>query len=180
MKQRLQMRSITIGMLLIFFGSCIIPFVNIVQADITWDVTIQFDNSGGQHDYVVFGEATDANDGPPVDSYDIMKPPAPPTPPYIRTWFNDNLPSPYDVLSNDIRHSPDTSKIWNLTVQWMPSSGTSPTTITLSWNAAEFVTFAYSSVVLCTEGGSPIQNMLINSTYSFSCPPYVPYNFKII
>jgi len=141
--------------------------------------TILCEYPGDQNDYVVFGEAPDANDGPPVDSYDVPKPPAPMTP-YVRVWFNDTLPSPYDTLSNDIRHSPDTSKIWNLTVQWMPSSGSSPTTITLSWNTAELVTCEYNSVALCTEGGSPIQNMLINSTYSFSCPAYVPYNFKII
>ncbi|MCX6671864.1 MAG: hypothetical protein NTX92_08100, partial [Euryarchaeota archaeon] len=146
---------------------------------IVWDVTILSNNAGGQNDYVVFGEATDANDGPPVDIYDVLKPPAPQTP-YIRTLLNDNLPYPYDALTMDYRSYPDTAKIWNLTIHWMPSSGASPTTITVSWNTAEFVGCEYTSVTLSTESGTPLQNMLVNSTYIFSCPAYVPQNFKII
>ena len=146
---------------------------------ITWDVTVHCSNSGGQTDYIKFGEAPDANDGPPADSYDVVKPPAP-QPPYIRAWLNDNLPVPYDSLWMDYRQYPDTSKVWNLTVHWMPSSGSSPTTITLSWNTAEVDNSEYTSVNLCTETGGILQNMLLNSTYTFSCPAYVPQNFKII
>jgi hypothetical protein len=146
---------------------------------ITWDVTVHCSNSGGQTDYIKFGEAPDANDGPPADIYDVVKPPAP-QPPYIRAWLNDNLPVPYDSLWMDYRQYPDTSKVWNLTVHWMPSSGSSPTTITLSWNTAEVDNSEYTSVNLCTETGGILQNMLLNSTYTFSCPAYVPQNFKII
>jgi hypothetical protein len=147
--------------------------------NIVWDATMTFNNSGGQNDYVVFGEAPDANDGPPADSYDIVKPPAPMTP-YIRTWFNDNLPSPYDSLWMDYRHYPASSKVWNLTVHWMPSSGSSPTTITMHWNIAEIDDSEYSTVTLCTTDGTPLQNMLVNNNYVFSCPAYVPQFFKII
>jgi len=146
---------------------------------IVWDVTIQCNNPGGQNDFAVFGEAPDAHDGPPADSYDIVKPPAP-QPPYIRAWFNDNLPVPYNTLWMDYRHYPGSSKVWNLTVHWMPSSGSSPTTITLSWNTADVDESEYISVTLCTNSGTPLQNMLMNSTYIFSCPAYVPQNFKII
>jgi len=146
---------------------------------IIWDVVMNFNNSGGLGDYVTFGEAPDANDGPPVDAYDVMKPPAGMTP-YIRTWLNDNLPIPYDALFADYRHYPGTSKVWNLTVHWMPSSGSSPTTITMSWLASEVDDSEYTSVNLCTETGTILKNMLIYNTYIFSCPAYVPQNFKII
>jgi hypothetical protein len=149
------------------------------EKDIVWDATITFSNTGGQNDYVVFGEAPDANDGPPADSYDVVKPPAP-QPPYIRTWLNDNLPVPYDSLWMDYRHYPSSSKTWNLTVHWMPSSGSSPTTITMAWNVAEIDDSEYTSVTLCTSDGTPLQNMLTNNNYVFSCPAYVPQFFRII
>ena len=94
------MKAIIIGIVLLFLGMSLVPFVNIVKADEVWNVTIQCNTSGGQGDYITLGEATDANDGPPVDAYDVLKPPAGMTP-YIRAWFNDNLPSPYDALFAD-------------------------------------------------------------------------------
>ncbi|GAI77927.1 unnamed protein product, partial [marine sediment metagenome] len=45
--------------------------------DAVWDVTLDFSETGGKIDYVVFGEAPDANDGA-VDSYDTPKPPPAP------------------------------------------------------------------------------------------------------
>ena len=67
------------------------------MAEAVWSVTIQCNNSDGLYDYVTFGEAADANDGSPIDTYDTPKPPAP-IAPYIYAKFNDNLPSPYDAL----------------------------------------------------------------------------------
>jgi hypothetical protein len=150
-----------------------------LERGITWDVTIHCSNTGGQNDYVIFGEAPDANDGPPPDSYDVVKPPAS-MPPYIRAWFNDNLPVPYDVLWADYRQYPDSYKVWNLTVHWMPSSGSAPTTITLLWDTADVISSEYTSVTLCTTDETPLQDMRVNSTYMFSCPAYVPQNFKIL
>jgi hypothetical protein len=146
---------------------------------ITWDVTMNFINAGGQNDYITFGEAPDALDGPPADAYDVVKPPAPQTP-YIRVWLNDNLPSPFDQLWKDYRHYPGTTKVWNLTVQWMPKTGASPSIITMSWNLSEFIGCEYNSVNLSTNMGIVLQNMLVNNTYTFSCPAYVPQDFKII
>jgi VCBS repeat-containing protein len=160
-------------------NSELLSSIKITARNIIWDVTLSFNNPGGQNDYVVFGEAPDAHDGPPVDIYDVLKPPAP-QPPYIRAWFNDNLSYPYDTLTNDYREYPDSSKVWNLTIQWMPSSGGSPTTITVSWDVNEFTDCEYESVTLNTEGGTPLQDMLMNSSYIFSCPAYIPQNFKII
>ncbi len=149
------------------------------EKNIIWDATITITNAGSQNDYVIFGEAPDANDGPPADPYDVVKPPAP-MPPYIRTWLNDNLPLPYDSLWMDYRHYPSSSKTWNLTVHWMPSSGSSPTTITMLWTIAEIAASEYTNVTLCTNDGTPLQNMLLANSYVFSCPAYVPQLFKII
>ena len=147
--------------------------------DIIWNATMNFNESGGAYDYAVFGEATDAYDGSPPDSYDIAKPPAP-MPPYIRVWFNDSLPSPYDALWKDYRHYPGESKVWNLTVQWFPQGSSSPQIITASWNRDEVDDSEYTSVYLCTSIGVPLQNMLVNNSYNFSCPAYIPQTFTII
>jgi len=146
---------------------------------IVWDVTMNFINPTGQNDYVVFGEAPDAHDGPPADSYDVAKPPAP-MPPYIRAYLKDNLPAPYTNLWRDYRHYPDSAKVWNLSVKWEPEDGESPTTITMSWSTADVDESEYTSVNLCTNAGVVLQNMLVNNTYTFSCPAYVLQNFKII
>ncbi|MCX6671862.1 MAG: hypothetical protein NTX92_08090 [Euryarchaeota archaeon] len=146
---------------------------------IVWDVALNFDEPGAAYDYAIFGEAPDANDGPPVDTYDTLKPPAP-MPPYIRAWFDDNLPYPYNTLTKDYRYYPDSSKVWNLSVQWFPQTGSSPTTITISWSPIEIHTSEYVSIMLCSSGGTPLTNMLLYSSYSFICPAFIPLSFKII
>jgi hypothetical protein len=128
---------------------------------------------------VTFGEASDANDGPPPDTYDVVKPPAPMTP-YVRIWLNDDLPAPFDLLWEDYRHYPDTEKIWNVTIQWMPLSGSSPVLVTIHWNTVEVDSSEYTSVTLCNETGIPLKNMLLDNTFSFSCLAYIPQYFKII
>jgi PKD repeat protein len=148
------------------------------EIGITWSCNLHVNEYEGKQDDVVFGEAPDANDGPPVDSYDIVKPPTPMAP-YVKAIFTDNLPSPYDSLWKDYRQYPDASKIWNLTVQWMPSSGSSPTTVTMSWFPSEIDDSEYTSVNLCTDNGIILKNMRVDNTYTFSCPAYAPQNFKI-
>jgi hypothetical protein len=150
-----------------------------IHKNIIWNVTIHCSNSGGQNDYGVFGEAPDANDGPPADDYDVVKPPAP-MPPYIRVWLDDNLPIPYDYLWEDYRFYPAVSKVWNLTVQWWPSSGSSPTDITMIWDPTEVQDSEYTSVTLCENDETPLEDMLVNNSYVFSCPAYVPQYFKIL
>ena len=160
--------------------TCIV-FHSSIQAKetgITWSCTLHVNESGGKQDDVVFGEAPDAGDGPPVDSYDVVKPPTPMAP-YVKAIFTDNLPSPYDSLWMDYRQYPDASKTWNLTVQWFPSDGSSSTTITVSWQTDEFDDSEYTSITLCTDTGIILTNMLISDTYTFNCPVYVPQTFKI-
>jgi len=114
--------------------------------DIVWSVTLHFDELSGKIDQVVFGEASDANDGPPPDIYDEPKPPAP-MQPYIRGWFDDDLPVPYNLLLKDYRHYSDTDKIWDLYVRWK-SSSPDMTNVTISWDITEFNSCEYNSVVL--------------------------------
>ena len=167
--------------ILLFSANIFTCFHGSIQAEepsIIWSCTLNINESGGKQDTVIFGEASDATDGPPADSYDIVKPPTP-MPPYVKAALNDNLPLPYDNLWMDYRQYPDSSKIWNLTVQWMPSGGSSSTNITLSWLPSELDESEYTSVHLCTDTGDILKNMLIENIYTFNCPAYLPQNFKI-
>ena len=148
---------------------------------ITWDATLNFIETGDNIDSAIFGEAPDANDGPPVDAYDMMMPPPPPMPPYIRAWFDDGLPEPYNMLWEDYRHYPDTYKIWNLSVQWVPDDYTSPTDITISWDIDEIDDSEYTDVVLYdVTGGTVVADMLVDTDYTFAAAAMVPKAFQII
>ena len=140
---------------------------------VEWEATINFDETMGATDWVIFGEATDANDGPPADSYDAQKPPPSPTP-YVRAWLDDNLPAPLSELSKDYRSYPDTDKIWNLTVQWFPSDYSTPSDISISWDIPDISQSEYDSVTF--DG----VDMLTQDSYVFTASAIVPYNFQII
>jgi hypothetical protein len=86
---------------------------------LAWEATINFaDGSLKAADFVMMGEATDANDGPPADSYDAPKSPTPPSP-YVYAYFDDGLAYPNNKLTSDYRHFCDgISKTWDLTLQW--------------------------------------------------------------
>ena len=146
---------------------------------IVWDATITFTNPTGQNDYVVFGEAPDANDGPPADIYDVAKPPAP-MPSYIRAYLKDNLPTPYTNLWRDYRYYSDTEKTWNLSIQWVPEDGESSSTITITWSPPEIDESEYTTVNFCTDGGTVLKNMLIDTSYSYTAVANVITKFKII
>lgn len=159
-----------------------VPFgwaIHAGETGVIWDCTLFCNESSGHIDSVVFGEAADANDGPPADSYDIVKPPTPMVP-YVRAYLKDNLPAPYTMLWKDYRRYPDSHKIWNLTVQWVPEDGESSSSITLSWNPGLINTSEYTSMNLCTSTGTVLKNMRIQNSYTFTCPAYVLQSFKII
>lgn|GEM_PF-2509773 len=185
-KKYLTKKILVFGIFIIF----IIPSISIAYKQdeytknfggkaISWNVSLNFNEIGSAYDNVIFGEAPDAHDGPPVDAYDTAKPPAPMTP-YIRAWFNDNLPYPYNYLWKDYRHYPASNKVWNLSIKWEPEDAVSPTTITISWNSSEINTTEYNIISLCTDTGSPLRNMLMYHSYSFVCPASVTQRFKII
>jgi len=148
--------------------------------NIIWDVTMSFTNIAGQNDYVVFGEAPDAHDGPPADSYDIPEPPAP-MPPYIRTYFKDNLPPPYNLLWKDYRQYPDSDKVWNLSVRWSSEDGgNTPTDITISWSSEQINLSEYNTVMLDDNSGNPLVNMKTTSHYTYTSPDDTTTQFKIL
>ncbi|MCK4820467.1 hypothetical protein KA005_32180, partial [bacterium] len=148
--------------------------------DIVWDAVLSFNEPGGASDTAFFGEAPDANDGPPHDGYDVMKAPAP-MPPYIRSWFNDNLPAPYDSLWKDYRQYPDTGKVWNLSVQWFPTDYVTPTDITISWDPSALGLSEYTGVVLYdVTGGSVVADMLVDTSYTYTSAAMAPKAFQIV
>lgn len=149
------------------------------ERSIGWNVTLIFNVSSGMNDSVVFGEADNATDGPPPDYWDQPKP-SPPAQPYVYAWFNDSLPNPYDKLLKDYRHYPDSYKVWNLSILWVPESGHKPTKVTISWDPDEVDTSEYDSKYLCNSVGTPIRDMASFSNYSFNCPANNQRDFKII
>jgi hypothetical protein len=173
---------VVFGVMMLFLGAIFTPLNISIPTkgnSIVWSVSLNVTETSEASDYVEFGEVSDAIDGPPVDSYDVLKPPTP-IQPYLRMYLNDNLPSPYDTLWKDFRHYPGISKIWNLSVQWVPQGYTSSTIVILSWDPNDYENCEYSLVTLCTETGTTLQNMLLNNSYSFTCPAMIPQNFKII
>jgi hypothetical protein len=147
---------------------------------IVWNVTLNLNEPGGSNDTVIFCEAPESYDGQPplpnTDPYDSSKSSSPPSP-TIRAWFNDSLPAPFTELLRDSRHYPNSDKIWNLSILWNSSNST---TITISWSPTEVDNSEYTSVNLCNTTGTPIKNMLVNSSYSILCPPNSSQQLKII
>ncbi len=171
-----------LGVISLLLTSVFTPYTCTLHAEktnITWDSTLYCNESRGAIDYVVFGEAPDAHDGPPADIYDVAKPPTP-IPPYVRAYLKDNLPSPYSSLWKDYRQYSDTYNVWNLSIQWAPEDSESPSDITLTWNPSLIQQSEYTTVNLCTNTGIPLKNMRTENSYTFSCPAYVVQNFKII
>ncbi len=173
-----------IFLLLGFSSSTINSFIINDERDenYEWEVMLNFYETSGKTDYVIFGEATDAYDGPPHDSRDIPSPPPPPYPPYIDTWLDDNLGDagnpydPYHKLIEDFRHYPDINKTWNLTVKWVNDSDIG-TNITITWDINEFDFSEYTSVLLfrknqITEEWIYVSDMLSSNNFSYS-------NYKI-
>ena len=149
------------------------------STDVAWDVTLNFTETDGKYDYVIFGEAPDANDGPPVDSYDSPKPPPPPESPYIRAWFEDGLPTPHNELWADYRTYPNLSKVWDLCISWVPSGDTSPTDITISWDISELTSSEYASLILYDfDNATELVEMTQENSYEFTVSPG-KHNFQI-
>jgi hypothetical protein len=147
---------------------------------IVWNVTLNLNEPGGSNDTVIFCEAPESYDGQPplpnTDPYDSSKSSSPPSP-TIRAWFNDSLPAPFTELLRDSRHYPNSDKIWNLSILWNSSNST---TITISWSPTEVDNSEYTSVNLCNTTGTPLKNMLVNSSFSILCPPNSSQQLKII
>ncbi len=147
-------------------------------SNLEWSVTLHFDEPDGADNNIYFGEDLDASDE--KDSFDIPIPP-PGIPPYIRSWFNVDLDEPYNSLIFDARKYPDDFKIWNLSVQWVPSNYISSTNITISWNISDIGASEYNSVVLYDyDNDIVVADMLIDSYYTYSSKAMDQYLFQII
>jgi PKD repeat protein len=149
------------------------------DSTVSWECILYCNETSGRIDSVTIGEAPDANDGSPADDFDVVKPPTPITP-YVRAYLSDNLPSPYNTLWEDFRQYPDTYKVWNLSIQWVPTDSTSPSDIIIRWNPTLIDDSEYTTMYLCTNAGTPLKNMRTENSYTFPCPAYIPQNFKII
>lgn len=175
-------------MVILLVSTCLIGMVNPVfynpsitahRVGITWDCTLLISETSGRTDEITFGESLEANDGPPEDIYDVVKPPTPLTP-YLRAWCDDGLDAPYNMLAEDYRSYPDTAKTWNITIQWVPSDYTTPTTATLIWDFTELTSSEYNSINLYSGNGTFLVNMLIDTNYTFISVANIPQIFKII
>jgi hypothetical protein len=100
--------------------------------------------------------------------------------PYLSGWFDAELSEPYNRLWWDYRAYPDTYKVWNLSVQWVPADYVSPTVVTLSWNTAELVDVEYTMVTLMNVGSGAKVNMRTTGTYVFNASALVLYEFQVI
>jgi len=143
-----------------------------VQPTYEWEFNVEGHETGGRWDYIIFGEKPDASDG--VDLFlDVPKCPPPPRG-YVRIWiYNEELPWPYNYAWFEYRHSPDTYKVWNVYVQWVPQSGYDDTEITLTWERTGRT--EYKNIML-----TDTVDMLKTDSYSFTCQAYVPTFFEIV
>jgi PKD repeat protein len=143
-----------------------------------WIVELALSETNGANENIYFGEALDASDG--QDSYDTPKPPTA-MPPYIFAWFDASLVDPYDKLMRDIRKNPDTEKVWNLTVQWVPSDYASSTDITISWDISDLIDNGYDTCVLFDlDDLMVVADLLSVSNYTFSTSALMLNEFQII
>ncbi|MFA5103131.1 MAG: DUF2341 domain-containing protein, partial [Candidatus Thermoplasmatota archaeon] len=152
--------------------------VEVEATGIIWNATLVLSETGGMMDLVGFGEATDASDG--QDSYDVPKPGTPPTMPYLVGWFDAGLSEPYNRLWWDYRAYPDSYKVWNLSVLWMPVDYASPTMVTLSWNSSELIDAEYGMVTLINLASGATVDMRSTESYVFNASAVVPHEFLII
>ena len=139
-----------------------------------WEVTIDVSETSGKHDYIMFGEKSDASDL--VDQYDVPKCPAPPGG-YIYIWINaPHLPFPYSTAWFEYRSLPKVATNWEIKVLWVPQ-GCDSTIATLTWNTDNFG--YYRVVRLFDSNGNFIANMKEDSSYSFQMEPYDLASFEV-
>lgn len=144
-----------------------------IHRDTEWEVTLNFTETSGKNDYVIFGEATDASDD--LDSYDAPNPPGG-VPPILDAYFTTDFPWPHDTLLQEIKAHPDTYKTWNFILLW---AGTD-TTVTISWDTDEVDDSEYSAVILCDDAGAPLADMLNEDSYVFFYSSGFVIQFKIV
>ena len=116
---------------------------------IIWDAQITLTEPATKNtDFVFLGEDPLSVDGvPPIDPNDIGDTPAPPD--GINAYFIDDPGFAFPLLA-DYRFGYDTSKTWNLSVEYSTGTGhpNPTTTINMTWNPSDFVASEYANVDL--------------------------------
>jgi len=159
-------------------GAVHIRFTSESSRNIAWAVTINFEETSGNNDYVIFGEAPDASDC--QDLYDAPKPGFPPVL-FIYAYFDAGLDAPYNRLWHDYRHYSDDYKVWDLYVMYSTIAPIrSDTNITISWNTGEVNNSGYTTILLCNSSGIPLVDMSLTDNYMVSCSGEGELNFKIL
>lgn len=171
-------RVLLYGILFIFIFNVHILITSGSENDIQWNLTLVISSETGKSDTVTIGEALTATDGMQYDNFDVPKPISPLTP-YVRCWLDDNLNEPYNELWRDYRSYPDTQKIWEITVQWVPADHTSPTDITITWDKSLLQSSEYTSVNLYDNSGNTLRKMMNTNTYTFIAQAMTSYTFSI-
>ena len=184
-KNYLRIRKNSIIFTIVIILLFTIPSILVVSNEqgVVWDAVINVE-APASNDWVIIGEDPSSNDGPPYDINDVNKAPVPPSGIYM--YCDDNLGGTYSKLYGDYRYYPDTTKTWNLTVEY--SIGTAhpdPTvTVNMTWNISDFEDSEYSFVNLTDWSGTFIIDMLSQNYYVFSITdpgPGVGFEqFKII
>ena len=161
----------------ILISVTIMPTVYSQEEQYGWETTLNFTETGGKKDSIVFGEKEDASDS--KDIYDVPDPGGPPTPPYIDVSFTTSFQYPYNKLMYEFKHYSiqNIYKKWNFTINWQ---GDISTNVTVTWNPNEFNNCTYESIVLYNKTGVSLSDMKVENHYTFTCSPGIIQNFEII
>ena len=170
-------KTIVSLVLVILISVAIMPTVYSQEEQSWWETTLNFTETGGKKDSIVFGEKEDASDS--KDAYDAPNPGGPPTPPYIDVCFTTSFQYPHSKLMHEFKHYSiqNIYKKWNFTINWQ---GDISTDVTITWNPNEFNNCTYESIVLYNKTGVSLSDMKVENSYTFTCSAWAIQSFEII
>jgi len=134
-----------------------------------WDTNIEVKGGTNGPAYFTFGEDEYATDGYD-ENFDVGYT-ATPTDVQIYSLIGNNK---YSV---DIKHGPDTSKIWDIYVKWQ---GSNSATVDLSWDVSSIPNEEYLSVILYDCDNNEQIDMRTSSSYSLTMNAGETGHMKII
>jgi hypothetical protein len=74
----------------------------------------------------------------------------------------------YNKLWSEYKKYPDTSKIWNLTVNWVNESASGNTNVKITWKTADITNSEYNTVTLYNKDYGKVMNMKTVNQYIFN------------
>ena len=170
-------KSIIPIVLVILISVAFMPAACSQEGQYGWEMTLNFTETGGKKDIIVFGEKEDSFDS--KDIYDVPDPGGPPIPPFINVSFTTSFQYPHDKLLYEYKNYniQNIYKKWNFTINWQGNTGTN---VTIEWNPNEFNNSTYESIVLYNKTGVFLSDMKVENNFSFHCFPEIIQNFEII